>query len=98
MTEYPSDAVEAVVLATDQEPVSNEAACLPPTCVAATFERGDDGQVRDEQAEGDEDSETTFVGDPKQRGQNDQHYADCCALAGLGRPPRHRQTLMVANL
>jgi hypothetical protein len=79
-----------VVLAADQQSVANEATRSALTCIATALERGDDGQVRDEQGERDEDRESTLIGDPKERGERDQDYAHRCALGDPGRFARHR--------
>jgi hypothetical protein len=61
MTEDPPEAVETVVMATDQETITVAAARLALSGVATALERGDQSQIRHKQGKRDEDRETTLV-------------------------------------
>jgi hypothetical protein len=68
-----AEAVEPVVMATDQQARANEAAGSPLTRVAAALERSDQSYVGHEQRQPNEDRETTLARKPKQRSQDGKY-------------------------
>ena len=85
VTNDATETIEAMVPASDQPAVADQAARLPLTGVTAASEGGDHREVWNEQGEHHKGRQAAFVGEPEEGGKDDQNDADSRTFSDAGR-------------